>query len=482
MAKKIVTLYIDEVSIRLLESSGRRIKRWGDLPLEPGLVQGGVVIKEAEVATKIRQLLKAQKVKAKKVIVGLSGLRCLTRPITLPQLPKPMLADAVIREAKRVLPVPLEQFYVLWQTIAAPQGKTRVFLTAIPCNTADALLRTLHKAGLKPYLIDLKPLALARTVKEATAVIVDVQPTEFDIVIMADGVPQPIRTVPLPIEGLSWQKKWLMVKKELDRTIKFYNSNNLEKPLASDVPIFIAGELADKSESLNLLPDEFGYPVLLLSSPLKCPERLDSACYLVNIGLALKELGKEAGPSLANLDTLPAPYRPEPISLVRVFALPSAITIVSLLIFLVMLIQGASANTVSMRSQLDVTNQLARQKQLQKQELQSNIAELKEQIAEAEASCNAFTIVLDSLDSRGSEVNQNLKVVTNTLPRTISLTSISYATDRLTISGISPSKAEVLSYAENLDASGRFSEIILANMKKIESEVMNFTLVLKTRG
>ena len=478
MAKKIVTLYLDDSGIRLLVSHGKRIKRWGDLPLEPGLVNGAVVSKEAEVAARIKQFLKAQKVRTKKVIVGLSGLHCLTRPITLPQLPKPMLADAVMREARRVLPVPLEQLYLSWQTIAAPEGNARVFLVAIPRNAADALLRTLHRAGLKPYLMDLKPLALARVAREATAVIVDVQPTEFDIVIMADGVPQPIRTV--SSEGLSRQEKLLMVREEIDRTIKFYNSNNPEKPLVSDTPILVAGELADESEFYKLLSNEFDYPVLPLTSPLKCPERLTH--YLVNIGLALKELGKEAGPLRADLNTLPAPYQPRHVSLTRVIAVPSAITIAGLLIPLVMLIQSASANTVSMRNQLDITNQLTRARQLQKEELQNNIAELEKQVAEAETSHSAFTTVLDILAGQGDKVNQDLRVVTNTLPSTMSLTSIGYASDRLTVSGRAPSEAEVSSYALSLHDSSRFAEVIIANMKEAEDDSMDFTLVLIAGG
>ncbi len=115
MVKKVVTLYIDDTSLRLVVTAGKRIKKWAELPLEPGLVKGAVVIKEAEVAAKIKQLFKAQKIKTRKVVVGLSGLHSLTRPITLPQLPKAMLDEATIREAKRVLPVPLDQFYLLWQ-------------------------------------------------------------------------------------------------------------------------------------------------------------------------------------------------------------------------------------------------------------------------------------------------------------------------------------------------------------------------------
>ena len=302
MANKVVTLYIDDTSIRLLVTSGRRIKKWAVLPLEPGLVKNAVVIKESEVAAKLKQLLKEHKVKAKKVIVGISGLHCLTRPFTLPQLPKAMLDEAVMREAKRTLPVPLEQLYILWRTIPSPPNKIQVFLVGIPCKTVDALLKMLRQARLKPYLVDIKPLALARVVKESTAIIVDVQPAEFDIVIMADGVPQPIRTIPFPDEALSWQEKLPMVRDELDKTIKFYNSNNSEKPLVSSVPVFVSGELTDEPELCQTLSDELGHPVLPLSSSMKCPDDLDPHHYMVNIGLALKKLspGKDAGPSVAN--------------------------------------------------------------------------------------------------------------------------------------------------------------------------------------
>ena len=39
MAKKIVTLYIDDTSIRLLVTSGKRVKKWADVPLPPGMVK-----------------------------------------------------------------------------------------------------------------------------------------------------------------------------------------------------------------------------------------------------------------------------------------------------------------------------------------------------------------------------------------------------------------------------------------------------------
>ena len=191
MAKKTVTLYIDDTSIRMLLTQGTRIKKWADLPLEPGLVKNATVLKEAELAAKIKQLFQVRKIKTKKVNIGVSGLRCLSRPLILPQLPKVMLDEAVRREAKRVLPVPPEKLYLSWQSIPAPEGKSQVFLVAIPNQSADALFKMLRQAGLKPDLMDLKPLLLARAVKEKTAIILDVQPNEFDIVIMVNGIPSP---------------------------------------------------------------------------------------------------------------------------------------------------------------------------------------------------------------------------------------------------------------------------------------------------
>ncbi len=482
MAKRVVTLYIDDTSLRLLVTQGKRIRKWADLPLAPGLVKSAVVVKEAEVTAKVKQLLKAQKVKAKKIVVGLSGLHCLSRPIILPQLPKAMLAEAVMREAKRVLPVPLEQLYISWQTTPAPAGKIQVFLVAIPCKTADALLSMLRQAGLKAHLMDIKPLALARVAGEATAVIVDVQPTEFDLVIMANGVPQPIRTVPLPSEALSWTEKLPMIRDELDKTIKFFNSNNPENPLVASVPIFVSGELADEPELCQSLSNELGYPVSPLSSPLKCPESLASNHYMANIGLALKELSSVRGTgfSVANLNVLPTAYRPKPISLTRIFALPSAVVFIGLLIPLAMLIQDASADITSVRSQLDATDQLLEQGLSHQQELTENIAELEKQIAEAEASRDSFVTALGSLDKQNSGVNGNFEVIIDDLPSTINLTSIGHADSILTVNGKAPGEAEVLSYLRRLDASGKFAEITIASMKRIGSERIDFSLALSS--
>ncbi|MFC1903769.1 pilus assembly protein PilM [Chloroflexota bacterium] len=483
MSKKITSLYIDDTSIRLLVTHGTRIKKWADSPLEPDLIKNGVVLKDAEVAAKVNQLFKILKVRTKNITVGISGLHCLSRPITLPKLPEDMLDEAVKREARRALSVPLEQLYLSWQTIPAPPGKTQVFLVAIPCQVADAMYKMLHRAGFKLSVMDIKPLALARVIREKTAIIVDVQSTEFDIVIMADGVCQPVRTIPLPSEALPWQEKLPLITNELNRTIEFYNTNNPEKPLPTNTPIYVSGELANEPELHQSLTEKVGHPVLPMAPPLKCPAAgLDPSCYMVNMGLTLKEISpeKEHETMVTNINVMPVPYRYKPVALINVIALPGIAIAIGLLAFLVLLIQSASADVASVRGQLQNTEKLLQQKLAHQQELTNKIAELENKIAEAEVSGNNFIASLHSIERQSDGIN-GLEVVVNHLPDTISLAHIGYVNRTLTINGRTPGEGELLSYLRELDASGRFSGITITSLRKLESEETDFTLVLSVR-
>ena len=405
---KVITLYIDDTSIRLLVAKGKRVQKWAQLPLEPGLVSDGTIVNEAQVAAKIQELLKAQKVKAKKVIVGLSGLHCLTRPITLPQLPKALLAEAVRQEAERIMPVPVEELYLSWQIIHTSKEEMQVFLAASPRNATDALIRTLRQAGLDPYLIDLKPLALARVANKPTAIIVDAQPAELDILIMVDGIPQPVRGLALPSKVPTLSEKLPTIIEELERTIKFYNSSHSEKPLDSNIPIFVSGELAQEPETCQPLASKLKYPVLPLLPPLECPEGLAPGQYMVNIGLALKELSlpkAEANFSLVNLNALPEAYKPKPISLTKTVIVPGIIVIaIGALFPLVTLVQDAVADTASLRGELGTTNQLIEQRLTQLQAQRQDIAELETKVGEVEASRDTLTAVVDYIDDQQTGV------------------------------------------------------------------------------
>ncbi|HEY51694.1 MAG TPA: pilus assembly protein PilM [Dehalococcoidia bacterium] len=484
MAKDVVTLYIDDASIRLLVSDGTRIKKWDDVPLEAGMVNQLVVQKPDEVAAKIKELFKAQKINSKKVNLGVSGTRCLSRPISVPQLPKDMLEEAVRREAKRVLPVSPEQVYLTWKSSSTSEGKLQVFMVATPRNIADSLFKTLQLAGLKPELMDAKPMLLARLVKETMAIIVDVQPTEFDIIIKNDGIPQPVRTISFPDKKIPWQNKLSMVQNEISRTIDFYNNENKQTPLVPMIPVFVSGELAGEESQSQDLSQALERPVVPLTSPLDSPDGLNLNRYMANVGLVLKNTRRANGSSLSisNLNILPTVYQPEPISLTRIAIVPSAIIAGTILLLLMLLIRTASIDISETRSQLTPTIQLLQQKLSERHQSIETIAGFEQNMNNIEILRGNIAAALTHLEMQSEQMNGDLAVTINTLPDTVNLIKISHANSVLTLTGTATSEEEVLSYLSELDASERFSSIKITSMSRISGQSVEFNAVLNAGG
>jgi type IV pilus assembly protein PilM len=449
---------------------GKRITKLADIPLDTSPSNITTEEKEAELVARIKSLFKSNKVNNKKVILGLSGLHCLTRPISLPELPKAMLDEAISREARRVLPVPLEQLYISWQAVSVSEGKIQAFMVGIPRQIADTLIKVLNKAGLKLYLMDIKPLALTRLAREDSAMIVDVQSKEFDIIIMVNKMPQPIRTVSFPEESLSLADKVVIVKDELRRTIEFYNSTNPENLIQPNAPLLVSGELADEPEVYEPLAQELGYQVFPLTSPLKCLKQLDPSHHLANVGLALKVMTREAGPMLPNFNTLPSPYLPKPISLNRIMAIPVGIVAISLVVLLGTTIQDAAAGIESVNEQLTTNNFLIEKKQEQQKQLNQEIAAAEQQLASYEATKAQFMAAQNTIDANGDKINNDIEAIVDNQIDEFEINTISHAGNYLAVTGRAESEVEVMEYVRKLDDTGRFSEITISNLSRETSE------------
>jgi type IV pilus assembly protein PilM len=487
MAKGTTTLYISDSSIRLMVTRGKRIIKLADVPLEAGTggVDSGKL--ENDLAARIKELFQRNHIGSRKVILGISGLHCLTRPLTLPDLPRTMLDEAVTREARRVLPVPPEQLHITWQSLSASENKIQAFMVAIPRYIADSVLKALGQAGFKPSLMDIKPLALARLARVPTAIIIDVQPGEFDIIVMVDGIPQPIRTLPFPEGSISFEERMGIVQDELQRTLQFYNSNNPERIIQPGTPMFVSGELADEPAIYESLGQAMGLQAAPLASPLKCLKQLDPSHHLVNVGLALKELTREAGPLLPNFNTLPTAYQPKQISLNRIMAVPMTAAAGALIILLAMTIQNASADLDTARVQLDSTNLILEKRQSERQELSKNIAALQARLDTIETSRRGFSAILESLTYNGSLMNSDINATVDSMVTDLDLGNIGHTGEVVSLKGQAASEEEVMDYVRKLTSTGRFSEITIANITRIEAasdngtDMMGYLLALQLK-
>jgi type IV pilus assembly protein PilM len=461
MGNRTVSVYIDDSYIRVMSTSGKRVIRFAELTMETPLSLIDTGEKEAELAGKIRQLLKFNKISPRKVMLCLSGHRCLTRPVILPELPKAMLGEAVIREAKRVLPMPLEQLYLSWQTLSVSGGKTNLFLVALPRQIADKAIRVMNKAGYKPYLVDIKPLSLARLSSEATSIILDVQPKEFDIVFIINGIPQPIRTIAFPQEALSLQDKFNIVKEDIKRTLEFVRSNAEENPLKVNTPIFISGEITDHPELYEPLGKELGFKIDKLTSPFKYLKYLEPSLYLANVGMASKEYTRLSGPLLPNVNALPDPYRPMHISLNKLMAVPAALFAVGIIALLMMTVKNAATNINTVQNQLDNNNYLLEKRQAQNKLMMDDISTLQQQITNAEAEYDLYDAAYSQLVNTGNIFNRDLTTSIENIKNDLCVNSLTLDQNVVNIIGDADNEEHVFSYVRRLMDSGRFKEITI---------------------
>ncbi|MGD9117410.1 MAG: pilus assembly protein PilM [Dehalococcoidia bacterium] len=485
MAKKITTLFIRDDAINLLVMRGERVEKWATMPLEPGLVSQGLIVDEVQVVEKLKELFKLQKLGMGRVVAGISGHNSVYRIITLPELPEAVLPEAVKREAKRVIPVPLEEVYLSYQPITTAAGETLVFLAAFPRNIADTLYQTLHKAGLQPYMMDLAPLALCRAANQPRSIIVNSRADHLDIMVIVDRVPQLIRRLSMPGETESLAERLDVVTEEIDRTIAFYNSSHGEEPLDAAVPMLVCGDLVRVPENWQALAEKSTHPVSVMPSPIESPEGFDANEFMVNIGLGLKELlpeKKENNFSLVNINTLPEVYRPKAVRLPSIIA-PIAITIgLGILVYLGIMVANKSNRLGVLEDELAPLELLVEAENQQIATLEEEIALISPQVAAMEIAADIFdgtyNILLEARDKMNDDMSQIVSLQTGNL-----LTAVNHLGDMVMLSGFTTSESSIFSYARALRNSGRFSTVVITSVEAVEEDDaivgLNFEFLLR---
>ena len=460
MAKRVTTLFIRDDSINLLVMKGEKVQKWASLPLEPGLVSQGLIVDEEQVADKVKQVFKETGAKAGKVIIALSGHDSMYRVISLPELPEAVIPEAVRREAQRTIPTPLEEVYFSYQQLPAPSGESRVFLATFPRNPVDVMVRTLRQAGVKPYIMDLAPLAMCRIPDEPRAIIVNARLDHLDVMVLADRLPQVIRRLSLPTETESLEEKLPFIAEEFNRTVAFYNSSHMEKPLDSTVPVFVCGDLAKEPETWQSVVGGVGYSVSALPSPVEPAEGFNPNEFMVNIGLALKELlpeKEEANFSLVNFNALPEAYVPPRFSMVRVLIPVVTVIGIGLIIFAVILILYNRTEIATLRSEVTVAETSVTQ-------LQQDTATLKAQTGSLEATAGELDDRISTMERRRASIYLDLREIVDLAKQNVSFVQIEHKGSSIIVKGTAPNVGLIYSYARDLRESPRFPKVWVARI------------------
>jgi type IV pilus assembly protein PilM len=386
--------------------------------------------------------------------------------------------------------VSLDQLYLAYKRIPGNDNETRVFVAAYPKKSTDILIKTLRLAGVTPRVLDTAPLALCLAVNEPRAIIADVKLDSLNIMVLAERVPQVIRSLSLQSEGKTISGNMATISEEFSRTVAFYNSSHQQAPIDSTVPVFVSGDLASAPDTWPELVGKLNSKVSVLPIALEYPENFPVNDFVVNLGLATKELGLEKLPenySLVNLNALPASALPQAINPYVILVPVVAVVGIVGVIYMWNTLQNSKKTTVSIQSQVTAKTNLVTSND-------KAIAALTEQnrltLAQIQPIKDAATVLnnkLNSITATRTLTDSELHQIIALKPSTVDLRGIGYSADTQSVTGAAGTQADILNYAQALRDSGAFTTVVSAISYNPTTDpttgavtpVYNFSLLMK---
>jgi type IV pilus assembly protein PilM len=209
MAQLVVGLDIGTSAVRAAELDISRSRpvllTYGQVGLPPGSLVDGEIHDSSAVSTAIKKLWENGQFSSSSVIVGIAGLRAITREIDLPFVPDNEVDSAVRFQSEEVIPFPPDQTILSSQVLAdytSPEGDKmrRILVAAAHVDLVNGVIAAVENAGLTVDGVDLISSALVRAVggheeSDQPEAIVSVGAGLTVVVVHQSGRPQFVRTI-----------------------------------------------------------------------------------------------------------------------------------------------------------------------------------------------------------------------------------------------------------------------------------------------
>lgn len=165
------------------------------------VTQGNLTVSQKEISATIREVMKRANVHTNRAYSALPTDGVFSSIINIPELKnKEERSDAIIKEAEKLLPLPVDQMTLDPQSMEKSQvkGLEQILLVAAPKTMVQQYLDIFKGAGVELLGLETESFALTRALvgrDQAAMAIIDCGATTTDIIVVADGVPQLSRSI-----------------------------------------------------------------------------------------------------------------------------------------------------------------------------------------------------------------------------------------------------------------------------------------------
>ena len=446
-----ITLEISSTDIRLMEAEKGKVTKWASFSLEPSIFEEGVISDPQALGAAVKQLMTSSGISGRNVTASVGGLYSISRIVMVPTpLGVSVSREAVLEEARGVMPLSEDELYLSWQTITTGEGGQQVLVVGVPRDVIDSEVQALRAAGLNPRVLDLKAMALIRAVNREQALILNIEPTSFDTIMVVNGIPEIIRTTAWRQDDLTLEDRAEHLALTLELAVGFYNSHHPGVPLDPATPLFITGQMSGDLALTEELQARVGYLMEPLAPPLEYPAHLPVSQYAVNIGLALKGAAppkglEQGGFSPPDINLLPEVYQPWKPSTRQIQIFCVVIAALGLLFPLYQVTSEAMSKTAVLEARYTAINN----------ELQRRQAVIKS-YEPLQKAINEYHTIVDM----GGGFTEDVRVInSNAEELGIEVESINHEGSRITVACQADNYTAFREYKTALEESGRFSSV-----------------------
>jgi type IV pilus assembly protein PilM len=167
-------------------------------------------LKDAEyVARVIDKIYRKMEGSAEKAVATLPAFSVFSSIINLRNVDKKTLPQAVEWEAKKFIPLPLEEMILDWKIIGSPAGgkdDTNVFLTGSPKKLVKKYVDIFRKTAVTLASLETETFSLIRSLlgnDKSTVMIVEIGAANADIFVVKNGIPVISRSLDMGGMGIT---------------------------------------------------------------------------------------------------------------------------------------------------------------------------------------------------------------------------------------------------------------------------------------
>lgn len=285
-----VGLTYEGAAVKLLVCEQHRVISWETIPFDPRLVSGTVIAEPYNLGRLLRDVFARRGLPRFRVHCALPAAGALSRIVEVPRLNARERRRTIVAEAMRSLGVSPGRHYVYWQTVDRLPEADLVFVLAVPRDAMRSLIETMRAAGVRPRTVDVTPLALARGVGQSDAIILELDPTGVDLVVVQDDIPLAMRSIVFGDRALTLEEAQEAAVELLMSEIRRYEDIYVGSRIDAAVPVYLAGDLGGGLRLADRIRSVSGHPLGRIAPLIDYPDEFPIAEYVANVGLVLKEL------------------------------------------------------------------------------------------------------------------------------------------------------------------------------------------------